>query len=604
MQPRRTIFWLILAALLLGGVLWQQHRPRPGALPQAPVLPEFHPRDILTIQTRPAGPQQLEIRAQRGKDGWMLTEPLAFPAQSASIDGLLEILRKLTPAAVISGSELIVRPNTDAEYGFTPPRAISIILQQANSRLHLLVGNRTAPGDQVFLEVVGHEAIYVVDADLLKHLPASADDWRDRSLAPGAPFAFDRICLTNAPAGFAGGAPYGCELTWDRRARRWRMTFPLEARADNARIEASLEKLRALRIQDFVSDEARADLEPFGLAAPELEVALHVQTNRAVLLQFGKAVGTNGLVYARRVGETAIFTVPREPLAGWRGSVNDFREPHLADPAQPVDWVDVRAEGEFRLERQTNNTWTIQPDHLPGDPELARRFIALLAGVEIQEFKDAVTGPDLAEYGLAEPWRRYTLGWGAGASDRLQLDFGVSTNQPGRIFARRSDETSVYGINTNQVWRLPAAGWELRRRRLWSFAIEDVAAVTISEADDKRRLLRRGEYSWSLAPGSQGIINELAVEETVRALTMAEANAWVACGETNLAPFGFSPRPYEIVLELKNGEKPALSLGGESPSGFWFAAVPLAGKTWVFELSPVLCRDLLSYLRPPARAAR
>ena len=33
------------------------------------------------------------------------------------------------------------------------------------------MGAKTAPGDQVFLQVVGVEGVYVVDADFLKYLP-------------------------------------------------------------------------------------------------------------------------------------------------------------------------------------------------------------------------------------------------------------------------------------------------------------------------------------------------------------------------------------------------------------------------------------------------
>ena len=56
----------------------------------------------------------------------------------------------------------------------------------------------------------------------------------------------------------------------------------------------------------------------------------------------------------------------------------------------------------------------------------------------------------------------------------------------------------------------------MRERRIWNFSTNDVARVTIRQQGRVRQIVRNGPHSWSLALGSQGVINELAVEETVQ----------------------------------------------------------------------------------------
>ena len=160
---------------------------------------------------------------------WQLTEPLVYPAQAVSIEKLLAELEPLTPASYITARELRNRPNTDEDYGFAAPQA-SIIIEQPGYTARLRVGAKTTPGDQVFLQVVGVEGVYVVDADFLNYLPRTADDWRDTALINLNGLAFDRLAVTNGAKIF--------ELRRDGTNKLWRMVYPLQARANNPKAEA------------------------------------------------------------------------------------------------------------------------------------------------------------------------------------------------------------------------------------------------------------------------------------------------------------------------------------------------------------------------------
>ena len=95
------------------------------------------------------------------------------------------------------------------------------------------------------------------------------------------------------------------------------------------------------------------------------------------------------------------------------------------------------------------------------------------------------------------------------------------------------------------------------------------------------------------------MINDLAVEETVKGLTRVTAVNWVAVGTNSLAKFGFTKNGHVIVFELKGGEKAAVEFGGEAPANMAYASVELDGQVWVFEFPWLLYRDVNAYLSVP-----
>ncbi len=179
MNPRNTWRWLMVAAVLLAFIFVHHRYLRKTGGGPVKVLPNLNATAATRVQVRPA--VQMEIRAERTNGTWQLTEPLVYPAQGTSIEKLLAELERLTPAPYITARELRGRLKTDEEYGFATPQA-SIIIEQPGYTARLRVGAKTAPGDQVFLQVIGVEGVYVVAADFLKYLPRTADDWRDTAL--------------------------------------------------------------------------------------------------------------------------------------------------------------------------------------------------------------------------------------------------------------------------------------------------------------------------------------------------------------------------------------------------------------------------------------
>ncbi|MEI9959869.1 MAG: DUF4340 domain-containing protein [Limisphaerales bacterium] len=389
MNSRTTGIWLVIAAALLAGIFaWQRHLHL-SVTDSSNIFPGLRPAEVTSIQVIPA--DALEIRVDRAGKSWLLTKPLNYPAQPAAIEALLSALQKLTPAARISAAELRERPQADVDFGFNAPQ-ISLVIQSGVQRWQLLVGNKTAPGDQVFLRMVGVDGAFVVDADWLKSIPHSVNDWRNTALVE-ADNAFDWVVLTN-------GAKI-IELHRDATNQFWRMTRPLQARANSEHITDLLQRLRAAQVSRFISDDAKADLSAYGLQPADFDLWLGRGTNSVSALHAGKSLADDASqIYAKREGWNAVVTTAKDVLSPWHGTVNEFRDPHLLGLTAPVAEIEVRGQNSFTLQWQATNGWSIVGEKFQADAEGVQNFIKLLAGLRVAEFvKDVVTVPDWQAYG-------------------------------------------------------------------------------------------------------------------------------------------------------------------------------------------------------------
>lgn len=596
MSSRHTWFWSLLALGLFCFIFFYQRHVRNLIPIPASVLPGIKAGKVTRVQVRPM--DQLEIRAERTNGSWTLKAPIEYPAQAVSVESLLAVLDRLVPTARITSAELKNRPKADLEYGFSNAQASIILFEGENRLAHLLIGSRTAPGDQVFVQVVGVEEVFVVDADLLSYVPKSANDWRDTTLLSLKPLAFDRIAVTNSGKYF--------ELRRADSNALWRMTWPIQTRADHYKIEASFEQLQSVRIHQFVSDNPKSDPETFGLQPPELELVFAQGTNLLAHLQFGKSpTNDNQHVFARSAGKATVVTVSKDLLDPWRAPVNDFRDPHLASLVGPVNQVEIRGSNTFQLVFQTNQSWQIQPQNWPADSETVARLLPAIGSLRIVQFvKDVVTDQDLPAYGLAAPSREFILRSvmpstnGPVTNVLAEIQFG--TNSQDKVYARRADESFVYAVKIDDFLALPDAPWQMRDRKIWGFSENDIARIVIRQDGKVRQINRIGPHDWALAPGSQGIINDLAIEETARGLSQLNAAEWVAVGADQRPAFGFATNGWSLALELKNGDKAVVEFGRESPTMYPYAGVTLENQWWIFKFPLLLYRDIQSYLSIPA----
>jgi hypothetical protein len=594
MKSKTTVLWFMLAAALAAAIWVLNTYFQPAPAGEKPALAGLRAGAVTGIRVIPAGGR--EISVLRTNQTWQLDKPLVYPAQGAAVDGLLGALEKLAPTVVFSAGEMSSHKDADAEFGFDNPQ-FTIDLASGDREWHLRVGKNTATGDGVYVRIVGATGALVTGTAWLQFLPHDANSWRDTKLVD-VPGMVDWLVITNGAQAI--------ELRRDVTNHLWRLVRPLQARANNLLITSALGQLQAAAVSRFVTDDPKADLTGYGLDPASLDVWFGSGTNLLTAVHGGKEVSDlPGEVYARREGWSTVLSAPKEALAGWRGTVNDFRDPNLVDLTAPVAEIDLS--GEYRYDLQFGaNGWELADEKFPIDAVQVTNFIKTLANLRVAAFvKDSVTTADLQKYGLTNPVQQIVLRAVPGDTNHTiaQLLLGATATNQSQIYVKRGDEDYfVYATPLEDMNRVPISGDFFRARPVWSFSETNVAAVTVRENGKVRKMTRSGTNDWSLAAGSQGVIEPHAIEETVHRLGGLSVEAWIG-RQFNNANLELTTNSPVITIELKSGEAHSLEIGREiqvQNQTTALAVVTFQDERWAFVFPRVLYGLVATYLTAPA----
>ncbi|HUL51630.1 MAG TPA: DUF4340 domain-containing protein [Candidatus Nitrosotalea sp.] len=579
----RTTLALLVLALGLGAYIFLVERPvhisRSRATVNAPLLTDFDPSKVTSIEILRSN---IVIRVERTNGLWRLIRPESL-AQSTAIENWLTVAGAVHRRAHITAKEMLAEPGGAAGFGIENPLA-TVTIQQGAKSFQLWLGNRTPVGDMLYVRFVGADGVDVTESALGDLLPRTSADWRDTTFAPLAGIKFNRVIVRAGTREF--------EVQRDSSNHVWRLTRPLSARADNGLLEQLLQQLQTTRITQFVSDLPGSDLEPFGLQPPEATITLADGTNNLVSFEFGKNLTNDaGAVFARRSTSPTIVAVPREFPNRLRAPYTEFRDQRLIEVSpDAVNRIEINAAETFALQKQTNGSWrVVEPVNFPADPGLVAVFFKRLNEFQIADVvKEVVTDLDLPSYGLAPPGRRYVFKQSDAASGTNQIvaeiEFGKI--QGDRIFARRTDENSVYAVTRDDALGLPQHAFELHDRRIWQFTTNQVASMTITIHTNTWTLARIGDGKWKLTSDSQGMINPFALDETAFQLGQLRSRAWVIPAGGDLSPFRFKETGHKLSVQLNSGDKPrtlTVEFGRLSSTGGPFALTDLESGPTVFE---------------------
>jgi hypothetical protein len=90
-------------------------------------------------------------------------------------------------------------------------------------------------------------------------------------------------------------------------AAGWRMTSPVNAPADAARVESAVTWLASPQVRDELPGSK--DLEPYGLASPAHRLVVTTKDGAEYALDVGRAVPTGGYVYVLHPARAGILVV-------------------------------------------------------------------------------------------------------------------------------------------------------------------------------------------------------------------------------------------------------------------------------------------------------
>ena len=356
-----------------------------------------------------------DVKVDLRRDGnhWAMKVPIADAADKTLIDEVLTDLETMRKDETIPAKEVAAKLQ---EFGLESPKLeLSVAVHGDSAPTDLLFGNDTAVEGKTYLEVGRGGDVYVVGEELKKLLDKDVNAWRDHRLTDVAATDVNKMTIKNA----AG------EMELQRTGDHWKIAKPLDARADDQKVNDLVAQVTNLTIQSFVADD-KANAAAYGLTDPRGVITLYPGNDpKGIELMIGaspiaapeppkpSAAGSPppppkeaDTVYARLPARQSIYTVPKAIEAVLRLKPNDLRDRSLVrlNPDM-VDRIKITpgSGASFTLGRK-DKIWTViaPASGQAVDEAGPAKLMQQLSGTQVTDFV-ADSAADLAKYGLEHP---------------------------------------------------------------------------------------------------------------------------------------------------------------------------------------------------------
>ncbi|MDH5508760.1 MAG: DUF4340 domain-containing protein [Nitrospinota bacterium] len=358
----------------------------------------------------------------------------------------------------------------------------------------------------------------------------------------------------------------------------WRITKPLNAKADSGAVEKFLRNVTASKNDsEYVMDPnpSAERLLEFGLANPLVTLTMKVGqdlTHHTVF--FGKRGPTMGIAFARLKGQEPVYRVLADARSEADKDVYYFRDKRILrfNPVM-VDQLAMSRDGkDIRLKLPGDGRWAIEkPIKARADHNRVFELMGMFFNSEVKEFVDE-TRINVAKYGLDKPAAKLSL-WQAGDSEEtVSISIGARNPEKRGYYVSMSDRENVFLVEEDLVNAIPRDAADLRSRNVFYMETERLTRIEIHQRGKKQMLVRDQEKEWHMDSLEGEKIDYNQVKEFFDALASIRVRDFVTDNPKNLMEYGLYPPFAQILLFEDSSIEPMyLSLGGRTPAGYIYA---------------------------------
>lgn len=594
MIRKQTIFLWIVALCMSGFILifekpWKKETA--VLVEQRTLLPssQVSSWEQLVIQN-----DQAQLEFVRGSDSWNLTKPIQDFGHPTLISGLLETFSNLKPKTILTDAD-IQKAGGWKTFGLEPA-VTTFILSRDKTNVRVQLGDRESVGNQVYLRLNEEPYAWVVDASWLDALPDQVEAWRDPRIVAADLQNMDHIEISHIDA----------RIVMDKNpdGNGWHFSLPeglKDSRANITRIETLLTKsLPTLHVQNFLTEEEAGELKWLGLEDPVLELSIRQADKEPVHLSWGFNVPQKpGLRYAKLKGRSAIMVAPdlvfREQL---NIPPSAFRDPYLIDPAFSFNRLELGTKDPFTLIFDASQSkWKVDNlDALPTDELLVRQLFQTLANIQVKAFHDSVNS-EMQEnmFGTESYQMRFSTLKDETESSLLNVQFSRSFDAT--IYAKRSDEKTIYELPASLLHDLPTHPVDIRNQNLWDVPVEEIMRIDISEGNTEFRLDKSANGIWLLNGNILSETQKDFTKDFIEAISHPKTSKWVDASDAQYAQFGLdaSSDNLQFTVYFERGASSVskrILFGRQSPRSAIYAGVDLETGPIICELSNALTYSL------------
>ena len=234
---------------------------------------------------------------KKDNGNWQLVAPVAAKADEAEASGIANAVGQVEIVRVIDEN-----PSDLKGYGLDMPR-VEVDFKGAGDKDYrrLLIGEKSPTGADLFARRNDEKKVFLIPASQETTLNRSTFELRDKTLLK---FERDKVDGVEMNAG-------GKTVQLAKDGAEWKITQPLQARADYGAVEGLIGKLQTTALKSIVADSASAaDLKKYGFDKPTAKVG---------------GTAEDKSVYARDASKPAVVTVESTLADDLKKGADEFR---------------------------------------------------------------------------------------------------------------------------------------------------------------------------------------------------------------------------------------------------------------------------------------
>lgn len=389
---------------------------------------------------------KLRLTTERTKDGkWELVEPFKAPADSQKIGDILFRLDTSQVKEFVSPEE-----KGRARFGLESPPLTLTLQADDKASVVLSFGNRLADGKEVYIGRQGEPAVLLVDSVVLKDIPETLADIRDRAV-----FKADQDKVLKVQWQEGKATPLVLVKKGSEGNEDWRVEKPVPMEADRSEAYGLLWDLHDTKLEKFVSDNPK-NLAPYGLNSPQRVVTLWQQgEEKPQVLRIGKVSTKPKGFYATVSYSPSVFVLSQAEIKRlWRTRENLRVRRLLNFDTDKIAKVELRYRNTTVTLKKKGDRWEMLT---PEKTDIAGgKMIDLLWGVRDLKFQRQV-GDDvknLSPFGLKNPQLLISL-WTDSGKKLPDLTVGSKISGSNDYYLSREPFTSVYSVSFDLLNKLP-----------------------------------------------------------------------------------------------------------------------------------------------------
>jgi len=543
MKFRTTLIFAVLLVAL--GAFYYVYEIRQGphrekAEAEKDRLYAFEAKDVEGLSLARKGEA---VTLKREGEGWVLLEPIRARAEKSAAEALIG-----TIAGVRREREIEAAPEKLADYGLENP-SVRITVTAKGQSHSLLLGERTPTGVWIYAKSSDKPAVFLLSDSLLRDSEKKVGDLRDKTI-----LAFERKEVKGIEVRARGQILAAEESTASGAAgAEWRMTAPVQVKADRERISAFLEKLGG-KIREFVEENPK-DLARYGLDRPtEVRLLIGQEKDRSTrVLLFGKVEPSKKGLYAMRQGDPSVFLLDAETWAALPQTAADLRDKtFFAFDRSKVERLELESpKGKVALVKQGDRWLVAAPVQARADEGAVSNLLRRLQDLRATEF--VADKANLESYGLTKPdvraifWEKETKSPGV-----LLL---AKAGKKDQAYAALAGEGRIVLVEAATLADLGKSADELRDKSLFDFETKDVKRIQLKAGSQLFVMERRGEDEWGLIEPKKGTIRGFRVGEFLWSIRRLKWEVLVAEKGERASQYGLEPPTGEITLWKTDGNE-------------------------------------------------